>query len=70
MLDRLLIAIIVLTHTLVALAFVVTDGPADSPVVLELTSAHGVHSSDVPIIVLWLVGVCACGALAWRRRPT
>ena len=53
-----------------ALAFVLTEGPEQSPVVLELTSTHGVHGSDVPIILLWLVGVSALGALAWRRRTT
>ncbi len=70
MVDRLLIATAVVTHTLIALAFVLTDGPEGSPVVLKITSGHGVHESDLPILALWLVGVAACGALALRRRRT
>jgi hypothetical protein len=68
--DRLLIAIVVVTHTAIALAFVLTDGPDGSPVVLKVSSTHGIHGSDVPILVLWLTGVSACVGLTtrhWRR---
>lgn len=68
MTDRLLLATVAVTHTLIALAFALTDGPQQSPVVLKLTEAHGVHRSDLPIIVLWAIGLSACGALAWRHR--
>lgn len=70
MVDRILIATAVVTHTLIALAFVLTDGPKDSPVVLKITSGHGVHESDLPILVLWVLGVSACAGLAlrhWRK---
>ena len=69
MVDRLLLATVVLTHSLVVAAFVLTDGPEDSPVVLKLGSGHGFHRSDVPVLLLWLAGMAACGALAWRHRP-
>ena len=70
MVDRLLIATAVLAHTAVALAFVLTDGPKGSPVVLKVTGGHGIHESDVPILVLWVLGVSACAGLAlrhWRK---
>ena len=70
MVDRLLIVTAGIAHTAVALAFVLTDGPEGSPVVLKITSGPGVHESDLPILALWLVGVAACGALALRRRRT
>ncbi len=67
MLDRLLLATAVATHCLLAAAFVLTDGPQSSRVILTLTSSHGVHASDVPIIFIWAVGIGALAAL-WVRR--
>ncbi|WP_148611795.1 hypothetical protein [Nocardioides rubriscoriae] len=67
MLDRLLLATAVVTHFLLAAAFVLTDGPESSPVILTLTNEHGVHASDLPIIAIWLVGTTALAAL-WVRR--
>jgi hypothetical protein len=68
--DRALLAIAAAAHTYLAATFVLTDGPAASPVILRLTAQHGVHASDVPAILAWLVGVSAVAALWMRRRGT
>jgi hypothetical protein len=65
--DRLLLATAIATHCLLAAAFVLTDGPQSSRVILRLTTEHGVHASDVPIILIWAVGTAALAAL-WLRR--
>lgn len=55
-------------HTCVALAFVLTEGPKKSPVLLELSATHGVHESDLLVILLWLIGMSALGVLARLQR--
>lgn len=39
--------------------------PGVGPVLFGVTSNHGVHVGDVPVIGLWLLGL-AFGALLWR----
>lgn len=67
MIDRALIAIALTAHFLIAMSFVLTDGPGSSEVILTLTQSHGVHRSDLPILFLWLVGTAALATLWWRR---
>jgi len=35
------------------------------PSLVELTSEHGIHAGDLPVLALWLVGL-VCGALLLR----
>ncbi|MDO9454939.1 hypothetical protein [Nocardioides sp.] len=71
MVDRILLATAVLAHCLLAAAFVLTDGPQSSRVILKLSTTHGVHASDVPINLIWTVGIAALAGLWYRhgRNP-
>ena len=66
--DRILMATAIVTHTYLAAAFVLTDGPATSPVILKLSAEHGVHESDLPALLVWTIGVAAVVALWVRAR--
>ncbi|MFB9312342.1 hypothetical protein [Nocardioides plantarum] len=68
MVDRILMTIAIVTHTYLAAAFVLTDGPAGNPVILKLSTEHGVHESDVPALLVWAIGVAAVVALWIRAR--
>lgn len=68
MVDRILLAIALLAHTLLAAAFVLTDGPRGNRVIVTFSPEHGVHASDVPALALWVVGASALLALWARRR--
>lgn len=41
----------------------------DGPVVLVLTTEHGLHSSDVPVVVLWVVVMLGCAWVWWNSPP-
>ncbi|GGO79193.1 hypothetical protein [Nocardioides deserti] len=40
--------------------------PYSGPRILGLSSDHGVHLGDLPVLALWLVGM-ACVGVVWRR---
>lgn len=39
--------------------------PGMGPILVSLSDSHGIHTGDLPIAVLWAVGM-VCGALLWR----
>jgi hypothetical protein len=41
--------------------------PWDGTVLLSITTSHGLHEGDVPVLVAWLLGLLGCGWL-WRNQ--
>ncbi len=42
-------------------------GPWAGQTLVEFTSRHGLNTGDVPVLVLWIVGMLGCGYLLRRR---
>ncbi|WP_323792819.1 hypothetical protein [Nocardioides sp.] len=54
-----------LTYVVSSLIFDTRQGAG--PVILVLTSGHGVHAGDLPVLLAWVVGMLGCGWLALRE---
>ncbi|GAA5147630.1 hypothetical protein GCM10023340_20330 [Nocardioides marinquilinus] len=67
MLDRLLLAFLALAQTILAFAVVMSTGPHRGRTIVSFTETRGLHVIDVPVLVLWVLGMVACGVLARRR---
>lgn len=66
MVNRILVAGLAGLLSFFALTLMYGDGPGSGEVVWAPAAEHGVNTGDVPIIVLWAVGLVACGVL-FRR---
>ena len=53
-----------LTYVVASLIFDKRQG--EGRVILVLTDSHGVHLGDIPVLFAWLVGMAACGWIAFR----
>ena len=63
---RRLIAIAVyLVVSILALLLVAGHGPWTGRVLFTVSDSHGMHSGDVPVVLLWLAGM-ACSVALWR----
>lgn len=63
--SRALVLLLVAVQSLLTAAWVLRPND-DGRVVLVLTREHGLHSSDVPVVVLWFVVVAGC-AWVWTQ---
>lgn len=54
-----------LTYNVSSLIFDKRDG--QGRVILALTSEHGVHAGDLPVVLAWLIGMLGCAWLALHR---
>ncbi len=66
--DRVLIAALALTQTLLCAVLVLDDESASGRVLLALTSSHGVHVRDLPVVGAWLLGLAICLVLVRSRE--
>lgn len=66
MVNRILVVGLAGLLSVFALTLMYGDGPGSGKVVWAPSAAHGVNSGDVPIIIAWAVGLCACALLFWR----
>jgi hypothetical protein len=64
--ERVCIAGAALVITALAVALVAGHGPWAGPLIVTLSSSHGIHAGDLPVMAGWLVGMACCNVL-WRR---
>lgn len=60
----LLLAIVV---TGLAATLLVGRRPGVGRILFSVSDTHGVHVGDIPVLVLWAIGL-VCTALLWRDR--
>lgn len=65
---NLLAGVVILALSTMAVAMIWGDGPGSGNVLIELSSTHGINRNDVPVIMVWLVGVSGTALLWWQAR--
>ncbi len=63
---RVAAAVVASCLTYVVANLILDQRQGEGPVILAITSHHGVHSGDIPVVVAWVVGVLGCALLGLR----
>ena len=61
------VAVVATCLTYVVSDLVLDRREGEGRVVLAITSGHGVHAGDLPVLIAWLVGMLGCAWLALRH---
>ncbi|CAN5373663.1 hypothetical protein BH09ACT12_BH09ACT12_33230 [soil metagenome] len=61
---RVVAAVIATCLTYVVANLILDTRQGEGRVLVVLTSTHGVHSGDVPVVLAWLVGMIGCAWIA------
>lgn len=65
---RVAAAVVAACLTYVVASLILDNREGEGRVVLELSSSHGVHSGDVPVMLAWLLGMLGCALIALSRE--
>jgi hypothetical protein len=66
-LNRVLIAAVMVTLTGLAAALLAGHGPWAGPELFAFSETHGVNLGDLPVVAAWIIGMACCWGL-WRRE--
>jgi hypothetical protein len=67
MVARALAVLLALVISVLTLLLLAGHGPWAGRLLVDLGSGHGLNTGDVPVLLLWTVGMGGCAYLMFRR---
>lgn len=66
--TRAIAILLALVISVLALLLLAGHGPWAGRTLIELGGRHGLNTGDIPVLLLWAVGMGGCGYLVLRRE--